>query len=237
MPNVLRTCMTRMPTWTRSGGVALGMIAALACVDTAPAAGNQPAWFAHPYQYVVINQDLRGVLTEFGRNVGVPVILTDKVGGRVRGQAAERTNGGSEQTAGGFLQQLAEANGLTWYFDGSILYVSTDQEFSTQLVEGEKLRLDAVVAEMKRLSLLDERFPLRSADNAGPISVSGPPAYVAVVRQVAEKLRPPPPPVPDEGWPVRVVRGGAPEEIVRVQGPAMREPRSGKVAPVQSKRR
>ena len=175
-------------------------------------AGGHPSWFARPFQYVVINQDVRGVLTELGRNVGVPVILSDKVGGRVRGEVVERTK--SRQTAGEFLNRLAEANGLTWYFDGSILYVSVDQEFSTQLIEVGSLTSDAIVAELRRLILMDDRFSVRSAGNAGLISVSGPPAFVSIVRQVVDKLRPPPPVAGDDPR-VRVFRGGAPAEVVR----------------------
>jgi len=184
-------------------------------------ASGHPSWFARPFQYVVINQDVRGVLTELGRNVGVPVILSDKVGGRVRGEVVERTKSQksqkSQETAGEFLTRLAEANGLTWYFDGSILYVSVDQEFSTQLVEVGTLTSDAIVAELKRLTLMDDRFSVRSAGDVGLISVSGPPAFVAIVRQVVEKLRPPPAIAGDDPR-VRVFRGGAPAEVVRTPG-------------------
>ena len=196
--------------WAKSGAFGLAAVSAL-LLPTLTASGR-PSWFARPFQYVVINQDVRGVLTEFGRNMGVPMILSDKVGGRVRGEVVERTK--SQQTAGEFLNRLAEANGLTWYFDGSILYVSVDQEFSTQLIEVGSLTSDAIVAELRRLILMDDRFSVRSAGNAGLISVSGPPAFVAIVRQVIEKLRPPAPVAGDDPR-VRVFRGGAPAEVVR----------------------
>jgi hypothetical protein len=178
-------------------------------------AENRPSWFNRPFQYVVINQDVRGILTEFGRNVGVPVILSDKVGGRVRGEIASRSGNQNERpSAGEFLNRLTEANALTWYFDGSILYLSADQEFSTQVIDVGTLSSEAIVAELRRLALLDERFSVRSAGNAGLISVSGPPAFIAIVRQVVDKMRPAPVVAGDDPR-VRVFRGGAPAEVVR----------------------
>lgn len=199
--------------------IAFWLCAATASVLPAAAssAESRPPWFERPFQYVVINQDVRGILTEFGRNIGVPVILSDKVGGRVRGEVVGRAKSpGNRPSAGEFLNQLAEANALTWYFDGSILYLSADQEFSTQLIEVGTLSPEAVVTELKRLSLLDERFSVRSAGNAGLLSVSGPPAFIAIVRQVVDKMRPPPAVAGDDPR-VRVFRGGAPAEVVRAR--------------------
>jgi type II secretory pathway component GspD/PulD (secretin) len=221
--------------FTRSSAQAqprLKRIAFWICVTTAslcPAitsAESRPNWFGRSFHYVVINQDVRGILTEFGRNVGVPVILSDKIGGRVRGEVVARTKNTSQApTAGEFLNQLAEANALTWYFDGSILYLSADQEFSTQLIEVGTLSPQAIVTELKRLSLLDERFSVRSAGNAGLITVSGPPAFIAIVRQVVDKMRPPPAVAGDDPR-VRVFRGGAPAEVVRA-GTASTSPQDG----------
>src|SRR5262247_962222 len=72
--------------WAKGG--ACGLVAVSALLFPMLSARGVPSWFARPFQYVVINQDVRGVLTEFGRNMGVPVILSDKVGGRVRGELA-----------------------------------------------------------------------------------------------------------------------------------------------------
>lgn len=224
MPNAIRasrmSSLFRCAKTSAYAGIALFM--SLGVVSAAENSG----WSTRPFQYVVINQDVRGILTELGRNAGVPVILSDKVGGRVHGKVVERAKNESDRpTAGEFLNRLAEANALTWYFDGSILYVSADQEYSTQFVEVGSLKPDAIVSELRRLSLMDERFSVRSAGNAGLLSVSGPPAFIAIVRQVVEKMRPPPL-VAGEDPRVRVFRGGAPAEIVRAQN-EVTQPQAG----------
>jgi type II secretory pathway component GspD/PulD (secretin) len=223
MPDASRASRSSSPLCRAHGTVyalaATIVLLVMGC-DAVLAAAARPGWFARPFRYVVINQDVRGILTELGRDIGVPVILSDKVAGRVRGEVIERAKSETDRpTAGEFLTRLAEANALTWYFDGSILYVSADQEYSTQLIEVGPLRPQAIVAELKRLSLMDERFAVRSAGEVGLISVSGPPAFIAIVRQVAEKLRPPPTVAGDDPR-VRVFRGGAPAEVVRAQSQA-----------------
>ena len=210
--------------------VAAVLVAATAGQNGAAVALTQATWFTRPFEYVVINQDVRGILTEFGRNVGIPVMLTDKVSGRLHGDPGDRTTGSSSpQSAGQFLNSLAKANDLTWYFDGAILYVSADQEFSTQLIDVGGLSAQEVVAELKRLSLMDERFAVRAGGNASTISVSGPPAFVSIVRQLVEKMRPVPAPAGDDPR-VRVFRGGAPAEVVLLQGEKARGTRPADAA-------
>ena len=197
--------------------VAAVLMAATAGQNGAAVAATQAAWFTRPFEYVVINQDVRGILTEFGRNIGIPVMLTDKVSGRLHGDPGDRTTGNSTpQSAGQFLNSLAKANDLTWYFDGSILYVSADQEFSTQLIDVGGLSAQEVVAELKRLSLMDERFGVRAGGNASTISVSGPPAFIKIVRELVNTMRPLPAVAGDDPR-VRVFRGGAPAELVLLQ--------------------
>src|SRR5262245_60164000 len=49
------------------------------------AAALDPKWPAGPYKYVVIEQDLKDALIEFGRNINVPVKVSDEVKGKLRG--------------------------------------------------------------------------------------------------------------------------------------------------------
>ena len=49
------------------------------------AAAMDPKWPPGPYKYVVIEQELKDALIEFGRNINVPVKVSDEVKGKLRG--------------------------------------------------------------------------------------------------------------------------------------------------------
>jgi type III secretion protein C len=198
----------------RSGArllIAAGALATLPVIMPIRAMAATPAWFASPYNYVVLDQDVRVALTEFGRNLGLPVVLSDAVTGRVRGRIEAKT-------AGEFMDRLTDTNGLTWYFDGSVLHVSADKEFVTRVIDAGRLRGDVVASEMRELGLADERFSLRAARNGNVITVSGPPAYINVVGQLVERMQPEPVVIGDDPR-VRVFRGGVMTEVVSA-GPA-----------------
>jgi type II secretory pathway component GspD/PulD (secretin) len=180
-------------------------IVALAVSFAVPVAAA-PQWFEEPYSYVVLDQDIRTTLTEFGRNLGLPVVLSDAVNGRVRGRV-------EAETAGQFMERLATVNGLTWYFDGSVLHISADREFVTRVIDSGRLSGEAVAQQMRDLGLADERFSLRAARNGHVITVSGPPAYINVVGQVVERMQPEPVVAGDDPR-VRVFRGGVMTEVV-----------------------
>ena len=60
------------------------------------AGAADPKWPPGPYKYVVIEQDLKDALLEFGRNINVPVKVSDEVKGKLRGdQGAGRRRSSS----------------------------------------------------------------------------------------------------------------------------------------------
>jgi type II secretory pathway component GspD/PulD (secretin) len=182
---------------------ALVVTAALAPVGVALA--MEPGWPVGPYRYMVIDQDLKGVFTEFGRNVGVPIDLSDQVKGRLRGRLAVAT-------AREFLDTLCESYGLVWYFDGAVLHVTAKAETRTELISIGRLSPSEVTAKLSALGIADPRFPVRTTQDTGVVSVSGPPPFVSLVRQTLTALVPPPPVREDSHGDeirVRVFRGGA----------------------------
>lgn len=154
---------------------ALVVVATLAWF-IAPVRGLEPKWPPGPYKYLVIDQNIKDVLTEFGQNVGVPIEVSDQVKGRLRGRLPVTT-------AKEFLNNLCEGYGLVWYFDGATLHINAKTEVKTQLIDIGRLPPDQLTARLNSLGIADPRFPVRSTPSGGVVSVSGPPPYVALVRQ------------------------------------------------------
>jgi type III secretion protein C len=186
-----------------AGRLCVFAIATLASAGLASA--ETPRWYDSRYNYVLINQDVRDALKEFGRNLSLPVVLSNSIRGQVRGEIRAAT-------AGDFLDKLTQANGLIWYFDGSILHINTSDEFSTQIIDIGRASGRSVIDEIARLDLMDERFSVRATANAPALRVSGPPPFIGMVKQVVSTVQPPPATQTDDPR-VRIFRGGQRDEV------------------------
>ncbi|CUA89390.1 type III secretion protein [Chelatococcus daeguensis] len=171
--------------------------AALAAVIAGLAApgawATEPAWPTLSYDYIALDEDVRDVLTEFGNHMRIPVKLSDRVRGRVRGgimPAAPRT----------YLDDLCGRFGLSWYYDGTTLHISSSDEQRTEIVEYGSASPEELLKALRELGVADARYPVRLAQGRSVLSISGPPVYRALVRQTLASL----------------MKGGTPEARVRV---------------------
>lgn len=139
-------------------------------------------WPDKPYPYVVLDQDVRDVLAAFGSNLDVPVKVSDKVSGRVRGRLPELT-------PQKLLDHLAASFGLQWYYDGQVLYVTTVEEAVSEMLPLGTIRFEELQASLASLKLDDPRFPPRPLASANVALVSGPPRYVALVKETMQALQ------------------------------------------------
>jgi type III secretion protein C len=144
----------------------------------------EPPWPAlSAYDYVVVDQDLRTVIEQFGLNTGLRVTLSDAVQGRVHGRlpaALPRE----------FFDHLTERFGLDWYYDGATIAVSAKSEAQTQLIALKSASFSQLQNAIGAAGFLDPRYRLRSGPDDNVAIASGPPQYLAMVRQIAATLSP-----------------------------------------------
>ncbi|HET8726430.1 MAG TPA: type III secretion protein [Alphaproteobacteria bacterium] len=143
---------------------------------------RQEPWADEPYPYIVLDQELEDVLREFGSNVGVPVKVSSRVKGKVRGRWPSLT-------PGQFLDRLATAYGLQWYYDGQTLHVTTTGEAISEMLPLGPVRFYELYRELKNLKVADPRFPIRAASQANIALISGPPRFVSAVRETLGALQ------------------------------------------------
>ncbi|WP_370590654.1 type III secretion protein [Pseudomonas gingeri] len=163
-------------------------------------AADEPAWYARPYAYVLLDQDVRGALEEFGHNLDLVVVMSDKVRGKARNHV-------QASTAGEFLDLITDANGLTWFFDGNVLYVSTDEETATRLFKTRGAGSQQLQAYLDDLEVFGEHLSTRAGPVDDELFVSGPPAYLTLIQQHLDLQRPAALPVVARERGVRVFRG------------------------------
>lgn len=169
-----------------------------------------PPWFEQPYAYVVINQDLRSALEAFGRNLGLPMAISS----RVKGRAQSNLRAAS---AGEFLDALCSNGGLTWFFDGNMLHVNSEDEIEIRQFEPSGFQLDELQAALDELGVAGKHLSLRSSFHGDGMMISGPPPYMALVQQRIDQLQSPvvaePEVVRERG--VRVFRGSAGIQVIK----------------------
>lgn len=169
-------------------------------------ARHQPPWFAEPYAYVVVDQDVRGALAEMGRNLDLIVVFSDKVRGASRGSIRG-------ETAGEFLDRLCDANQLSWYFDGNVLHIASADEVATREFDVRGLELDDLESWLQQLDVAGAPMSSRASPDRAGLFVSGPPAYLAQIQQHLDRQpdAEPSPVVRERG--VRVFRGGVVTQV------------------------
>ncbi|WP_256592391.1 type III secretion protein [Pseudomonas sp. URMO17WK12:I2] len=205
--------MFHRPACADSGSV--GRCLALALLLLAGSVGTArgevtPPWFDQPYDYVVINQDLRSTLEAFGRNLGLPMAISS----RVKGRAQSNLRAAS---AGEFLDALCGNGGLTWFFDGNMLHVNSEEEIEIRQFEPSGFQLDELQTALDELGVAGQHLSLRSSFHGDGLLISGPPPYMALVQQRIDQLQSPvvaePEVVRERG--VRVFRGSAGIQVVK----------------------
>ncbi len=171
------------------------------------ASATEPKWSKETYNYLVIDQDLRDVLIEFGRNMRIPIKLSDRVAKR------QIRNDLAVFTPREFLQRLCDAYGLVWYYDGAVINVSDDNEVTTELMNTGSVGTEYLLKRLNGLGVTDARYPIKTG-GAGVITVSGPPPYLVMVRKTLDALEKANTPIAVQEIPggdtvkVRVFRGG-----------------------------
>lgn len=161
------------------------MLVSFACFgDGKPMADSIP-WKTPAYSLVARTMPLREALETFGTAQGISVVMSKAVAGTFSGSF-------KDVPAGEFLDRIATAYNLIWYYDGAALYVYASGEVQTFLLDLKYMKAGEVRALIKELGVEDTRFPIKTASNDELIMVSGPPRYVALVSEIiakADKLR------------------------------------------------
>lgn len=176
-------------------GLGLAILLAGGALPVSTANAVEPTWPSGPYKYLVVDQDLRDVLTEFGRNVGVVVKVSEALSGRrLRGKMPE---GNAEQ----YVKQLCDSYGVVWFYDGAVLHFSAEAEMRSEQINLGPITSDAITKKLQSKGFIEARYPIRPVDSH-TVSVYGPPPYISFIRQTAIAMQ------KGHGGKVRVIRGG-----------------------------
>jgi type III secretion protein C len=130
-----------------------------------------------------INADRRPIkefLREFAQRQGLDINIDNSIEGSVSGKFTLRPEA--------LLNTLAISHRFKWYFDGSILQIVPDSEMVSEVLSVPDADLTALPARLRRLGLLDSKFPIIVSARAGTVRISGPRRYVDSLRQAIKSF-------------------------------------------------
>lgn len=171
------------PVLLRRGVTAIvTAIAALAAATLAPWLGPahaaQPHYRSQVWEYQANGEQVGDVLRQFAASQGLLIQVDEAVRGEISARLRFNTNA--------VLDSLAQMAGLTWYYDGAIVYVYPARAARTQAYSVTSGTAESVIGVIKRTGIYDARFPLNYDEPSGVLLVSGPPRYVELVGAIAQ---------------------------------------------------
>jgi len=139
-------------------------------------------WESRTFSHFSQNEPLTALLQSFASGLGIPIQLSAKVAERkdVVSAKFERLD------AVKFLADMASLYRITWYFDGSLLYIYDSDEVRSEVVKLNYLNAGRLRQILEQLGVYDSRFQWRTMQSSQILFVSGPPRYVELVLSIAQ---------------------------------------------------
>jgi len=146
------------------------------------AAGIQGAraFPGNTFVYRAEGKRLVDVLQDFAASQGVPAVVADGIEGVV--------NANFDTKPRLFLDGIARAYNLLWYYDGTAFYFYPGRAIQSKMIRLKGYRRDRLTSLMKSLDLDDQRYPIKFDDRQQTLFISGPPRHVELVTSALESL-------------------------------------------------
>ncbi|WP_322026450.1 type III secretion system outer membrane ring subunit SctC [Burkholderia sp. BCC1977] len=155
---------------------ATALLTASLCMTVAqPARAADLRWRNKPFTIVANGKKIGDFIRELASSQGVTAVVDPKVDGVISG----RFSGTPQQT----LDTICSTYGLTWYYDGSFLYVDPADQSQTQMIPIPPNAAGEIGRALQAMQIPDKRYTLVINDRANSVYVAGPRRYVELVRQ------------------------------------------------------
>lgn len=132
------------------------------------------------FDVTIRDQNVRSVLEELSAAIGLPILMSESVEGRVSASF-------EGVDAEGLLEGISEQRGLDWRFDGNRIRVTAQSEQVTRIVALDGVRLETLRSALDTLNVYNSRFQFTAVDGEFAMIVA-PPDYTAVVEVVLGAL-------------------------------------------------
>jgi type III secretion protein C len=143
-----------------------------------PAHAANLTWNTRSFSIVANEKPLPDFLRELAASQGTTAVVDPKVSGVISGKFLA--------SAQAILNSICATNGLTWYHDGSFLFIEPAGDARTEVMSISGGSGARIAETLNRLRITDTRYPLSISEREGTLYVSGPRRYVEMVRQAVK---------------------------------------------------
>ena len=132
------------------------------------------------FVYKAESRKLPDVLQDLAATMEMPITITEGVDGTV--------NGKFNLTPASFLDLMSSAYNLTWYYDGSGLFIYPSRANQSKVLFLRDFGADRVERLLQSLKLGDKRFPLRYDAAEKTLVVTGPPRHLELIDSMVDAI-------------------------------------------------
>jgi type III secretion protein C len=132
------------------------------------------------FVYKAESRKLPDVLQDLAASIEKPITIAEGVDGTV--------NGKFNLTPASFLDLMSSAYGLTWYYDGTGLFVYPSRANQSKVLFLRDFGADRIERLLQSLKMGDKRFPLRYDAAEKTLVVTGPPRHLELIDSLVDAI-------------------------------------------------
>lgn len=133
------------------------------------------------YYHFSKDQQLSALVKDFCSMQGISVIVSPVVTDIVNGRF-------NKMDPSDFWDYITQAYGLSWFYDGKILYVYKNSELQTQVFKMDAAGINTMSNIIDHLGFTSSDFSFRSVPSANILIVTAPPKYLETVNDLSAKF-------------------------------------------------
>ncbi|MCT9124878.1 type III secretion system outer membrane ring subunit SctC [Cupriavidus gilardii] len=154
--------------------VAVALLLALWLGAAGPLHAADLNWPGKPFQISASEKRVADFLRELASTQGTTAVVDSRVDGTISGRFSDSPLS--------ILRSVCASYGLTYYYDGSLLYIEPAGEARSEVIPFARGAGDRLNDALEHMQVIDSRYPITINDDDGTVMVSGPKRYVETVR-------------------------------------------------------
>lgn len=164
---------------TMGFGILRGALTLVLTVAMSTSMAASIPWKTKSYSHFSDNEELSNVITSLMSSQSIPVVISEKVDELVKVHF-------EKYKPQKVLERLSDMYGLTWYYDGHVLFVYSAEEVVTATLRLKNVSASEFTLSLRELGVFDPKFKWRMSERDGVIYFSGPERFVNLVMEMAK---------------------------------------------------